>query len=95
MVTTRQKGVNWMEADENIGEFPITDTQLRVAFTKLDAACHDYITIDQFIEAAQQLDPIAEELSLRSLRKAAMAMCPKGRMTFDQFAVLMLRLARN
>lgn len=82
-------------AGDNIGQFPITDTQLRVAFTRLDAACMDYILVEQFLEAAQELDPIAEETSLRSLRKQAMSMCPNGRMTFDQFSVLMLRLARN
>ena len=79
--------------EDNISGFPITDTQLRQKFVELDMACSGFVDADTFLAAYQKLDPVSAELSDTRVRRAIKKMCPDGLIGYQQFCVLMLKLA--
>jgi Ran GTPase-activating protein (RanGAP) involved in mRNA processing and transport len=80
------------DVEENISQLPISDTQLRIKFTQLDASCVGYLTISSCLQALRDLDACVMDFTSRKLKEKAMQLCPDGRVTYEKFCLLVLPL---
>lgn len=85
------------EVEENIMLLPISDTQLRTKFTQLDGQCVGFLTVPAFLQAYAQMDPLSfdAELSSKRITDDVKKLCPDGKVYYQQFCILMLRLANT
>ncbi|CUE71409.1 cyclin domain protein, putative [Bodo saltans] len=80
------------DVEENISQLPISDTQLRIKFTQLDASCVGYLTVSSCLQALRDLDACVMDFTSRKLKERAMQLCPDGRVTYEKFCLLVLPL---
>jgi hypothetical protein len=78
--------------EDNISAFPVTDTQLRQKFVALDKDCCGYVDPETFLKAYNELDPVSAELPDKRVTKMVEKLCPGGKIGFQEFSVMILKL---
>lgn len=78
--------------DENVGLLPVTETQLRQKFSELDRNNDGYLDLEEFTRVYSSYQLVGLEDQDKHLRPLVQKYGKDGKIYFEGFSILMLRL---
>lgn len=81
--------------DENVGLLPITETQLRQKFSELDRNNDGYLDAEEFARVYSSFQLVTLDDNDKHLRPLVQKYSKNGKIYFEGFSILMLRLVNT
>lgn len=83
------------DVDNNVMLLPMNETQLRLKFTEFDTQCVGYLDANEFAVAYHRMDLVAVDPTGKRAKRLVKELAKDGKIYFEQFSVLMLRLINS